>query len=154
MATLYLCNVVPVEICEAVWGYLPLRAKATASRALFEAHYGELLQSVPRLRVYVDGLVKNTEASFIFRLILQHRAAQWLEAGRWRDRSQSGLFSGTYLDYLSYLAHCCRHYNNGACLLALQEARAGYAVHKWGHSWSDTHSPRQRKEKQGRREAW
>ncbi len=109
-----LCRVLPPEILETVWSYLPDRTQWSAQKSEFEANYGQLLDGVPRLHSYLATVVRHSR-SYIFGLVMVHRRRQYYQLRRWRV---GGIL---YSSYLEYLRECARHHRSHACLALAQD---------------------------------
>ena len=120
---MWICEVLPPELCEMVWKFLPLRTRATATKAAYEEHYHTLVQGIPRIGDYTISLIRNNSTPYVFGLLLNSKQEEWASLGRWKQ--WAGKYAGSYDDYFSFLRHVCRRSANHQCLLVLQEAEVG-----------------------------
>ena len=113
------CEILPFELCQLVWKWLPMRVRMTATKASYEEHYRLLVPSIPRIGDYVIRLLRDSSTSYIFDMILGIKQNEWASLGRWKQ--WNGKYAGTYDDYFAFLRHVCRENRNHKCLLSLQE---------------------------------
>ena len=117
------CEALPTELCEKVWSFLPLRTRATATKAAYEENYHALVHKIPRIGDYAIRLARDSSAAYVFKLLFDHRQAEWVSLGRWKQ--WTGKYTGNYNDYFSFLRHVCRESGNHRCLSIVQEAQPG-----------------------------
>lgn len=116
---MFLYEVLPPELCQMIWEILPLRARVTTSKVAYEKHYHALVASIPRLGDYAISLARDSSATYVFKLLFDHKREDWASFGRWKQ--WTGKYTGTYNDYFAFLRHICRESANHRCLLVLQE---------------------------------
>jgi hypothetical protein len=116
-ATVPLCSVLPPEILEVVWDYLPARTRWTARKDTFEAHYKELLHEIPRIDTYL-ALVIRRSRTYIFGLVMEHKRRQFYELRRWK--AQGSL----HVSYLAYLRTYAQSHGSYACLALAKDPEA------------------------------
>lgn len=126
MGDLYLCDYFPVEILDMIWTMLPLRTRATSTKANYLDGYKQLHSNIPRFQKYVEFVMRSSiDTSFVFELLLQNKYMSWVSLGRWKDLVSPA--HTTYSDYVSYLSHRAREMDRPKCLLAIQNIRETYS---------------------------
>jgi hypothetical protein len=110
-----LCSVLPEEILEVVWDYLPARTRWTARKDTFECHYGELLADIPRIDAYLMLVVRHSRA-YVFGLVMAHKRRQFYQLRRWTDNRRE-----LHASYLACLRAHARLHGSYACLALAQD---------------------------------
>jgi hypothetical protein len=129
---LIIADILPSELAQMVWDYIPLRTRATTCKSLFEKHYSELIGNIPRFEPYVLSLIRDESCSYIFRLIIERKFDHWMQLGRWVTHGWP--HAGVYDTYISYLVHRCRVEPNPKCLReipSMQWRKLGKRISSW-----------------------
>jgi len=112
--SLVLCESLPAELVDAVWAMLPDRTRWTARKDTFEANYATLVNGIPKPDAYVRTLLRDSECSYVFGLLMASHARRYARLRAWTVTK--GALRGVHTTYLSYLRAYARLHNNGECL--------------------------------------